>query len=180
VKGAEAVSLSPKSTMGELLEWYPGAQRVLFARWHVGGCSSCGFEPRQTIQEVLSAKGVTDVEGAVRELAAARAAEAKLLLDPAELQSLLKAKSVKLVDLRPEGERRIANIEGDLPADEKLIDEIFDEWPKDAAFVLYCHRGDHSLAAACNLLEQGFSRVRALRGGIDAWSEQIDPLLPRY
>ena len=175
-----AAEITPKLTMGELLQLYPGAQRVLFARWHVGGCSSCGFSPEQTLEQVLGSKGVTDLEGAAQELRAARELERRLLLPPSELAKTLKNGGVKPVDLRPEAERRIAVIEGDVAADEKLVDEIFDEWPKDRTFVLYCHRGEHALAAASNLYEQGFVNVRALEGGIDAWSEQIDPLLPRY
>jgi rhodanese-related sulfurtransferase len=166
--------------MGELLAWYPGAQRILKARWHIGGCSSCGFEPGQTFAQVLAARGVPDAEAALAELEASRELESRLWIEPEELADRLKAGDAKLIDLRPDNERRIAAIEGDRHADEKLVDEIFDEWPKESEFVLYCHRGDHCLAAASNLFEQGFTRVRALHGGIDAWSAKIDPLLPRY
>ena len=38
------MSITPQSSMGEVLEEFPGAQRALFRRYHIGGCSSCGFE----------------------------------------------------------------------------------------------------------------------------------------
>ena len=39
--------------MAELLEAYPGAQRALFRNYHIGGCSSCGFRPDETLAERL-------------------------------------------------------------------------------------------------------------------------------
>lgn len=46
--------------------------------------------------------------------------------------------------------------------------------------VLYCHRGTRSQAAAERLVDMGFDRVYNLAGGIDAWSSDVDPSVPRY
>jgi rhodanese-related sulfurtransferase len=46
--------------------------------------------------------------------------------------------------------------------------------------VIYDHRGTTSLDAAAYFIGQGFTSVRCLRGGIDAWSLEINPELPRY
>lgn len=46
--------------------------------------------------------------------------------------------------------------------------------------VVYCHMGVRSLRAAETLLSLGFDRVYNLAGGIDAWSLQVDPSVPRY
>lgn len=46
--------------------------------------------------------------------------------------------------------------------------------------ILYCHHGIRSWHAACFLLESGFEQVFNLSGGIDAWSRELDPALPRY
>jgi rhodanese-related sulfurtransferase len=43
-----------------------------------------------------------------------------------------------------------------------------------------CHRGDRSLDAAAYFAGHGVERVRAVRGGIDAWSMEVDPDVPRY
>ena len=40
--------------MGELLAVYPGAQRALFRKYHVGGCSSCGFAPTETLAQIAA------------------------------------------------------------------------------------------------------------------------------
>jgi rhodanese-related sulfurtransferase len=50
--------------------------------------------------------------------------------------------------------------------------------PRDEV-VLICHHGVRSLAAQRLLAGAGF-RARSLRGGIDAWSAEIDPALARY
>lgn len=46
--------------------------------------------------------------------------------------------------------------------------------------VVYCHHGGRSLRVVRWLRGQGLSRTSSLAGGIDAWSEQIDPAIPRY
>lgn len=46
--------------------------------------------------------------------------------------------------------------------------------------VVYCHHGVRSLNTAAWLRRQGVERVRSLRGGIERWSVEIDPQVPRY
>ena len=46
--------------------------------------------------------------------------------------------------------------------------------------VIYDHRGQQSLDAAAYFIGQGFGNVRCLRGGIDAWSREVDAKIPRY
>jgi rhodanese-related sulfurtransferase len=52
--------------------------------------------------------------------------------------------------------------------------------PDDALVVVYCHHGIRSMAGAQILQNAGFSSVASLTGGIDAWSVEVDPALPRY
>jgi rhodanese-related sulfurtransferase len=52
--------------------------------------------------------------------------------------------------------------------------------PPGALVVVYCHHGIRSLAAAAFLGRLGFANVVSLAGGIDAWSRQVDPAVPRY
>jgi sulfur-carrier protein adenylyltransferase/sulfurtransferase len=46
--------------------------------------------------------------------------------------------------------------------------------------VVHCHSGVRSLWAARHLREAGFSRVLNLTGGIDRWSDEVDPTVPKY
>jgi adenylyltransferase/sulfurtransferase len=52
--------------------------------------------------------------------------------------------------------------------------------PPGALVVTYCHHGMRSLNAAVFLAAQGWTDVVSLAGGIDAWSQEVDPSLPRY
>lgn len=51
---------------------------------------------------------------------------------------------------------------------------------RDAPIVVYCHHGMRSAQVANWLRAQGFSAVQSMAGGIDQWSEAIDPGVPRY
>jgi rhodanese-related sulfurtransferase len=51
---------------------------------------------------------------------------------------------------------------------------------RDARIVVHCHHGGRSLRVTHWLREQGFPNVQNMTGGIDAWSQIIDPKVPRY
>jgi rhodanese-related sulfurtransferase len=52
--------------------------------------------------------------------------------------------------------------------------------PKATPLAVHCHHGNRSRAAAEHFRQQGFTNLYNVRGGIDAWSQQIDPAVPRY
>ncbi|HUC86039.1 MAG TPA: hypothetical protein VL970_12655, partial [Candidatus Acidoferrales bacterium] len=54
--------IDANSPMREVLEKYPGAQRALFRKYHIGGCSSCGFSPDETLGQVCARNGGLDVD----------------------------------------------------------------------------------------------------------------------
>lgn len=172
--------ITSKTKMQDMLAAYPAAKQVLFERYHVGGCSSCGYEPTDTLEKVLTGKGVTDLGEAIAHIKQSQVAIDKFQIAPKELQKLLEQKSVKLIDVRTEEEHRLASIDDDVLATQELVNEIREKWPKDTAIVLYCHVGQRSLDAAKHLSGEGFTNVKSLKGGIDAWSDEIDSLLPRY
>ena len=60
------------------------------------------------------------------------------------------------------------------------LDEMLAGLPKDALIVFHCHHGGRSMAAAQEALQQGYSQVYNVAGGIDAWSAHVDPSVPRY
>ena len=55
-----------------------------------------------------------------------------------------------------------------------------EEIDRDRPLVVYCHHGIRSLHAALALRSRGYTQARSLRGGIDRWSAEIDPAMPRY
>src|SRR4029077_15002664 len=58
-------TIDPSTTMAELLQEYPGAQRALFRAYHIGGCASCGFSPDATVGGGCGRNGRLAVEGVV-------------------------------------------------------------------------------------------------------------------
>jgi monothiol glutaredoxin len=84
-----------------------------------------------------------------------------------------------LVDVRTPSERAIAHIEGARLLDAALRDEL-ERLPRDRVIVCQCHSGVRSRHAAEGLVEMGFRDVYNLEGGIDAWSRDVDPEVPRY
>ena len=107
--------------------------------------------------------------------------EARLLVSPAELATRLKSDSkLVLIDVRSELEHRMLRIEGAKLATRALVEEIFSKWDKNIPIAVYDHKGRDGVNAAKALVARGFTDAKALAGGIDAWSQAVDPLLPRY
>lgn len=84
-----------------------------------------------------------------------------------------------LLDVRTEDERDIVKLDGSVrfSADDP---EILDEVDRSMPIVLICHHGVRSRAAAEHVIRLGFREVHNVTGGIDAWSQQVDPSAPRY
>ncbi len=100
-------------------------------------------------------------------------------LSAQELKAMLDRGEVTLFDVRPEDERAIATIAAarslDAPGKEYLMG-----LDRGTPIAFHCHHGIRSLAAAQTAVHEGFTNVYNLKGGIDAWSMTIDPLVPRY
>jgi rhodanese-related sulfurtransferase len=88
-------------------------------------------------------------------------------------------KSFHFLDVRREDERALVNIGGlHIPLHE--LEKRFEELPHDKLpIIVYCHHGVRSLHATQFLKFHGYDAL-SLRGGIDAWSEEIDPNVIRY
>lgn len=90
---------------------------------------------------------------------------------PQELKSaMVSGTPPKLIDLRHEWERGICCIDGDEWADFNAVMENGGGLPRPARLVLYCKEQSKSTAAYKRLRELGFSDVKVLRGGMDAWT----------
>jgi adenylyltransferase/sulfurtransferase len=93
-----------------------------------------------------------------------------------------RGESIYLVDVRQPWEHELARLPDDIlvPLDElaERADEITP--PAGALVVTYCHHGIRSLNAAAILMQLGHDKVASLAGGIDAWSQLIDPSVARY
>jgi len=100
-------------------------------------------------------------------------------IEPKALKALLDQGKVTLWDVRTEKERAIAKIEGVKLLDDAAMAQI-EAMPKDTPLAFHCHSGARSRAAAEHFLKEGFTNLYNLAGGIDAWSRDVDPKIPRY
>ncbi|WP_321472123.1 rhodanese-like domain-containing protein [uncultured Paludibaculum sp.] len=110
-------------------------------------------------------------------------AELSYELTPAEAKSRLDAGDAVLIDVREPQEHQICSIEGaelipmnTVPQQLQHVEEVADE----KTVIVFCHHGVRSLNVVTWLRRQGVDNCISMSGGIDAWSAQIDPTVPRY
>jgi len=178
------ISTDPKDlsggwTMQQVTTVFPSAQRALFQKYHVGGCSSCGFQPTDTLGTVAMNHGL-DVNEVIEHIKRSQEMEKNIEVTVQETAELLKQGKIKLLDVRTPEEYAIASVQGSLLIDQALVQEIMETWPKDTAIVTMCHHGIRSLDAAAYLRGHGFMNTKSMRGGIDAWAGHVDSSIPRY
>ena len=85
----------------------------------------------------------------------------------------------ELVDVRTDYERSLASIAGARLLDQAYHDELLEKDP-DTLIVFHCHHGIRSQQAAEYFQHRGLKNLCNLRGGIDAWSIEVDPSVGRY
>jgi rhodanese-related sulfurtransferase len=104
-----------------------------------------------------------------------------LEITPLELrQRLDRGEKLLLVDVREPGEYQICRIEGAQLIPVRTIPSSFQTLDTGDAVVCYCHHGMRSMDVVVWLRNQGVEGAQSLAGGIERWSLEIDPSVPRY
>jgi adenylyltransferase/sulfurtransferase len=162
-----------ESTVGRLVVF--DALRLRFREIAVRrdpACAVCGDRPE--ITELIDYEafcGVPDL--------AATGADAEITAN--ELRDALAREDPPVVlDVRESWEFEIAHLAGSELIPLGALPARLAEVPRHRDLVTVCHFGARSLTARDLLLRAGFSRVRSLAGGIDAWAEEVDPAMRRY
>jgi rhodanese-related sulfurtransferase len=172
--------ISGKSAMAEVLEAFPGAQRALFRKYHIGGCSSCGFQPTETLAELCARNGNLQVEEVLAQIEQAHELDQQVYVSAAELARWRsEGVAMRLLDIRSREEFEATRIEGAVLFTQEVMNEMLGRWPRNELLVIYDHLGGKNMDAAAYFLGHGFTKVRALRGGIDAWAE-VEPTVRKY
>jgi rhodanese-related sulfurtransferase len=176
-----ALEIDPKISMRELLVQFPGAQRALFRKYHIGGCSSCGFSPEETLAGVCARNENLNVDEVIEHIVTSHEADRAMQIEPRELADrIASGESIYLLDVRTREEWETVKLPGSHLFTQELMQEILGNGSKTNLFVIYDHTGARSMDAAAYFQGHGFENVKSLRGGIDAWSAEVDPKLPRY
>ncbi len=102
-------------------------------------------------------------------------------ITPRELaMRLARGDRLRVIDVREAWELRTASLEAAEPIVMSSIPARQGTLPRDATYVVLCHHGTRSAMVADYLRSAGIARVLNLEGGIDRWSVEVDPSVPRY
>lgn len=168
--------LSAETPMGVILGILPGAKRALFARYHLGGCQSCAFSNDETLAQ-LCRRSELPVAEVLDHLLASHAHDSAMLMEPAEARG--KLASLRLIDIRTREEHDAVAIPESEFFTQDLQQHLFAGDP-DSTILIYDHSGRNVLDQVAWFRGHGLKNTFGLRGGIDAWSQEIDPAIPRY
>ena len=106
---------------------------------------------------------------------------ANLEITPSEVkQQLDRGEKFLFVDVREPWEFQLCHIEGSKLIPLGQVPPSLQEFEAADSVILFCHSGRRSLDAAAWLRSQGVAGARSMAGGIDRWSREIDPRVPRY
>jgi len=102
-------------------------------------------------------------------------------MEPEEAAAFIESEEdVRLLDVREPAEFQTAKIDGAVLATPQVVRDLLDNCPRHTPIVVYCHHGMRSLVFTFRLLQGGFTNVINLKGGIEEWSQRVDPTVPRY
>jgi len=137
-------------------------------------CPACGTHE---IRELIDYEEFCGVPQA----AAEAARDAEFETTPRDLAARLNAgAAIELIDVREPHEWEIARIEGARLIPLSGFTDALPTIDSAREIVVYCKVGARSARAVRQLRAAGFKRVKNLAGGIERWSEEVDPTIPRY
>ena len=146
-------------------------------------CAWCG---RRTQRELLADYAAFCGETPADAVGASSAPPTPTPESPREIEPtalatrLARGEPVMLLDVREEWEVGVASIEGARVLPMGLVPTQHAQLPRDREIAVVCHHGNRSAMVADYLRAAGFPRVMNVRGGIDRWSLEVDPSVPRY
>ena len=144
------------------------------------GATAAGMRPATPFEAVARSHNILDVAEVVAFLEDAEQLDRRIQVSPMEVAAALgSGDPPRLIDVRTSAEWELARIQGATRMTE-VVAEVVMRWPKDTPIVFYCHLGQRSLDAASYFAGHGFTDLGSMTGGIEAWSLQVDPSVPRY
>jgi len=140
-------------------------------------CVLCG--PNPTVTELVDYQQFCGVPANDHEAVAEEEVK-PLEITAVQLKDRLKTNHLQLVDVREPHEWDICRIDGATLIPLKEIENRTGELNEKNEIILYCKGGVRSMKALVALQDKGFSNLKSLRGGITAWSKEVDSSIPQY
>lgn len=163
-------------TMRAIMERLPGGRRALFARYHLGGCSSCAFSDDETL-EMLCQRSDLDADEVLAHLVASDGLDHAMWVSPTDAAE--RRGDFRWIDVRTREEHEAIPLGESEFFTQELQQQLFAEKPQ-YRILLFDHTGKHVLDQVAWFRGHGLSDTFALRGGIDAWSQEVDAGVRRY
>src|SRR5256885_1080310 len=138
-------------------------------------CPLCGANPSisRLIDYEMFCRIAPQSEAAAANLDEVSVQEMKRALDQPKL-------GIRVIDVREPDEYQIAHIDGVPLFPLSALQQRFTELDPNQALYVHCKSGVRSLKAINFLKEQGFKYAKSVKGGISAWSDEIDHTVPKY
>jgi rhodanese-related sulfurtransferase len=167
------VQIDLDMTMADVLDRVPSAQRALFQRYHVGGCSACGFQPTDTLRQVCKDHNILDTAEVLQHILRSHELDQSMQVAPAEVRAWLAAgEPFRFVDVRMPQQGEIERVPEAEPLDYDDSGKYM-SLPKDTKLVFACQDGERALDVAAYFAGHGFTACYSLRGGFDAWQAGV-------
>lgn len=170
----------PSLTMESILARHPGARRVLFAAFHIGGCQSCAYQPTDTLAAVCQ-KNEIPLDEALTSLRQSRQHDLEMLISPEKLHDLITSEApLTLLDTRTREEFEAIPFPKAQLMTQDLQNHLFAHPPTAGPIILIDHLGRSVLDHCAWFRGHGLKETFGLDGGIDRYAQEIDPSLQRY
>jgi rhodanese-related sulfurtransferase len=172
---------TPATSMTEARSIFPETGLLLFKSFKIG-LPVLGYQPEETVESVAKAHGKTAQE--VADYLNSEYLKKYIQgISPEDLRQRLRSGNVAnlaILDIREQWECDIARIDESLRVSPENCESILASLDKNTEIVLVDWKGERCASFRNWLFRRGFTHVKTLRGGIDAWSERIDKSLARY
>ena len=163
------LTITPDMTMEAILQVAPAAQRALFQRYHIGGCSSCAYELSDTLAEVCKNKNILDVNEVIEHMYLSEELDLKLQVGAEEVREwMAEGRDFTFMDVRTDEERGTEVLE-EAEILEFARSSEYLAMDKERLFVFADNDSGKALDVASYFVGHGFSDIRVLRGGTAAW-----------
>ena len=169
-----------KESMAALREKFPSLKGALFSHFHIGGCQSCAYDDKETLQEVCD-RNKLDTTDVLQVVLDSIHYEDSVTLDPSEIVTLIaNTPTIYLLDCRTREEHDAIHLKGSKLLTQELQNKLFNECNAETPIILFDHLGTQVIDTCSWFHGHGLKNTRIMRGGIDLWSQEVDSKVPRY